>query len=146
MMNEEIYSWMEIRKMTLKRLAELLGVSAEQLSKTMRRRKLVKAERDTIFEVLSTDKKQDFRFWCECRRCGEVFERVDNEYLCPECAKGAGIKREPIRRRRKHQPEFTLRQMASAAQKLGLSYGELVDKMSRGLIDREDVEKLIKEK
>ena len=42
--------------------------------------------------------------------------------------------------------QITPHQMAIAARKLGLSYGELVDKMSRGLIDREVVEKKIKEK
>ena len=145
-MNEEIYDWLYIKKMTLQRLAELLGISAENMSRTLRHRKLVQEERDIIFEAIYTGTKQEFKFWCECRRCGKVFDRAGKEYLCPECAKGSGIIREPIRRRRKHQPDFTIREIIKAAVKLNLSYGELVDKMSRGLIDRLDVEKLIKEK
>ncbi|MBO5408912.1 MAG: hypothetical protein J6A61_05920 [Clostridia bacterium] len=144
--NECIHDWLAIKKMTLHQLADLLGSSAENVSKNLRHRELVQAEKDIIYQAIATGKKQEFRFWCECRRCGEVFERVAKEYLCPACARKANIKREPIKRLRKHQPEFTISQMAIAARKLGLSYGELVDKMSRGLIDREVVEKKIKEK
>lgn len=145
-MNEEVRSWMAIRKITFKRLAELLSVSADHLSHTMRRRELVKAERDIIFEALSTDTKQAFAFWQECRRCGAVFERNEKEHLCPACAGKAGIKRELPLRRRKHKPDFTIREIINAAGRMNLSYGELVDKISRGLVDREEIEKLIKEK
>lgn len=146
MKNKDIRDWMLIRKMTQERLAKLLGVSAEQFSKQLRRREFVKAEKNIIYDAIATEKKQEFRFWQECRRCSEVFERVKDEYLCPTCAKKVGLKRDPIIRRRNKQPTFTIRDMATAARKLNLSYGELTDKMSRGLIDRETVEKLLKEK
>lgn len=144
--NDCIYNLLSIKKMTMQQLADLLGVSAENLSRVLRRRELVQPEKDIIYQAIATREKQNFRFWCECRRCGEVFERIGDEYLCPKCANRAGIKREPIIRRRKHQPEFTIREITKAAVKMNLSYGELVDKMSRGLIDREDIEKQIKEK
>lgn len=146
MKNDCIRDWLTIKRMTIKQLAELLGVSDGHLNKMLYTREMTKAEKDTIYEAISTGKKQEFRFWCECRRCGEVFERVDKEYLCPVCAGKANIKREPIRHRRKNQPEFSIREMAVSARNLGLSYGELVDKLTRGLIDREVVEKKIKEK
>ena len=146
MKNDCIREWLTIKKMTIKKLAELLGVSNEHLGNTLRRRELANAEKEIIYQAIATGQRQEFHFWGECQRCGEVFERVDKEYLCPICAGKANIKREPIRRLRKHQPEFTLRQMVIAARKLGLSYGELVDKMSRGLVDREEVKQLIKEK
>ena len=146
MKNDCIRDWLTIKRMTIKQLAELLGVSDGHLNNMLSKREMTKAEKNIIYQAIATGEKQEFRFWGECRYCGELFERTNKEYLCPECAKKANIKREPIRRLRKHQPEFTLRQMAIAARKLGLSYGELVDKMSRGLIDREEVKQLIKEK
>ena len=146
MKNDCIYDWMAIKKMTLAHLAELLGASSENVSRILRQRELVQAEKDIIYQAIATGKKQEFRFWCECRRCGEVFERIGNEYLCPACAERAGRKRDHSRILRKKRPDFSIREIAKAAVKMNLSYGELVDKMSRGLIDHEEVEKLIKEK
>ena len=146
MKNDCIKDWLAIKRMTIKQLAELLGVSDGHLNNMLSKREMTKAEKNIIYQAIATGEKQEFRFWGECRYCGEVFERANKEYLCPECAKKANIKREPIRHRRKHQPEFSIREMAVAARNLGLSYGELVDKLARGLIDREVVEKKIKEK
>lgn len=146
MKNDCIRDWLTIKRMTIKQLAELLGVSDGHLNNMLSKREMTNAEKNIIYQAIATGEKQEFRFWGECRRCGEVFERVDNEYLCPWCAGKANIERKPIRKRRKHQPEFTLRQMVIVARKMNLSYGELVDKMSRGLVDREEVEKQIKEK